>query len=68
MLENLINQNVQLAKNGNIINAAAVVSRSDMIILLTTSESLIEFNIIGVHDKGIKKCREIISQIDKELK
>jgi hypothetical protein len=68
MLENLINQNVQLAKNGNITNAAAVVSRSDMIILLNTSQSLIEFNIIGIHDKGIKKCTEIIGQIDEELK
>lgn len=67
-LEGLIDQNVQLAKNGDIINAEEVIKRNDMIILLTTTESIIESNIISIHDKGIMKCKEIITQIDKELK
>ena len=67
-LESLVVQNVHLTKGGDIINSAEVLKRSDMIILLTTTGGIIEGNIIGVHDIGIKKCQEIITLIDKELK
>jgi hypothetical protein len=67
-LEALIDQTVQLEKNGNIINADSVINRNDMKILLYTTGGIIETNIIGIHDEGIVKCKEIITQIDEELK
>lgn len=67
-LEALIVQNVHLAKGGDIVNSEEVLKRNDMIILLTTTGGIIDANIIGVHDTGIKKCKEIMAQIDKELK
>jgi hypothetical protein len=67
-LEALVVQNVHLTKGGDIINSEEVLKRSDMIILLTTTGGIIESNIIGIHNIGIKKCQEIITQIDKELK
>ena len=67
-LEALIDQNVQLAKNGEITNAEAVVKRNDMIIILSTTGGMIGSNIISIHDEGIMKCKEIIAQIDKELR
>jgi hypothetical protein len=67
-LEALIVQNVHLAKGGGIINSEEVLKRNDMIILLTTTGGIIESNIIGIHNIGIKKCQEIMTQIDKELK
>ena len=67
-LEALVVQNVHLTKGGDIINSEEVLKRDDMIILLTTAGGIIEANIIGEHDTGIKICQEIKTQIDKELK
>jgi len=67
-LEALVVQNVHLSKGKDIINSEEVLKRNDMIILLTTTGGIIESNIIGEHDIGIKKCREIMTQIDNELK
>ncbi len=67
-LESLIEQNVHLKQNGDIINAEESVKRSDLKILLVTSEGLILYNIISVHDEGIRKCKDIIAQIDNEFK
>jgi len=67
-LEVLVEQNVQLAKNGEITNAAVVLDRNDMKILLSTSVGIITGNIIGIHDEGLMKCNEIAGQIDKELR
>ena len=64
----LISQNAVLAKNGQVTNAAFIVSRSDFKILIGTSGGLIANNIIPIHKTGISKCHEIITQIDKELK
>ena len=66
-LEAAVEQHVELSKDGSILNAGQVLKRSDVRILLELSGGLIISNIIGVHDRGIKKCQEIISQIDKEL-
>jgi hypothetical protein len=67
-LEAIVEQNVKLGDKMEIINAVDVVKRSDMIILLSTSVGMIKGNIIGIHDVGITKCEQIISQIDEELK
>ena len=67
-LESLIEQNVKLAKSGEILNAETVITRSDMQILLSISGSIVEGNIIDIHNEGLMKCKEIIAQIDKELK
>lgn len=66
-LEALINQNLHLDRGLDIANAEEVLKRSDMIILLTTTEGIIQANIIIIHDEGIKKCKEIIARIDEEL-
>ena len=67
-LEALVEQNVKLGKNGEILNAESVLNKSDLKILLSTSGGIISGNILGIHDEGIMKCKEIIAQIDKELK
>ena len=67
-LEDIVDQKIELSKDGIIRNAAQVLNRSDVRILLETSGGLINGNIISVHESGIKKCREIINQIDEELK
>jgi len=66
-LEAVVEQHVELSKDGSILNAGQVLKRSDVRILLELSGGLIINNIIGVHDRGIIKCREIMSQIDKEI-
>jgi hypothetical protein len=35
---------------------------------LSYIRGLISFNIINAHENGLKKCNEIINQIDAELK
>jgi hypothetical protein len=67
-LEIFVEQNVRLAGNGSIINAGDVVRKNDLRILLSTSGGIISQNIISIHDEGIQKCEQIISEIDKELK
>jgi hypothetical protein len=67
-LEAVVEQHVELSKDGSIRNAGQVLKRSDVRILLELSGGLITNNIIGVHDRGIKKCHDIMSQIDKEIK
>jgi hypothetical protein len=67
-IETLVAQNVQLGKNGQVLNPAAIVVRSDFKILVNKSGGLIANNLIAIHETGIRKCREIISQIDEELK
>ena len=64
----LISQNIKLAKNGRAMNVASILGRSDFKILIGTSGGLISNNIIPIHKEGIRKCREIIRQIDNELK
>ena len=63
----VVEQHVELSKDGSIRNAGQVLKRSDVRILLELSGGLIINNIVGIHDRGIKKCRDIISQIDKEI-
>lgn len=67
-LEALISQNTQLAKNGEIANVLEVTSRSDFKILLGITEGFIANNTIPANGVGINKCKEIITQIDTELK
>jgi len=67
-LEAIVAQNLELSENGTISNTESVVKRNDIRILLKVSWGLIVGNIIDVHNKGIMKCKEIITQIDKELK
>lgn len=67
-ISTLISQNAILAQNGQVLNAASITGRSDFIILITLSGGLIANNIIPIHKAGIIKCREIIAQIDRELK
>jgi len=64
----LISQNIKLSKNGRVMNVASILGRSDFKILIGTSGGLILGNIIPIHKEGIKKCREIIRQIDIEMK
>jgi hypothetical protein len=63
----VVEQHVELSKDGSILNAGQVLKRSDVRILLELSGGLIINNIIGVHDRGIKKCQEIMGQIEKEI-
>jgi hypothetical protein len=67
-LESLIEQNIKLGKSGELLNPEAVLNRSDMKILLSTSSGIITGNILSIHDEGIAKCKEIIALIDQELK
>jgi hypothetical protein len=67
-LETAMEKYVVLSKVGSIANAEEVLSKSDVRLLLETNAGLIINNITGVHDRGIKKCREIMYQIDEELK
>ena len=67
-LEAVAEKYISLSKDGSIGNAKQVLGKSDVRILLKTSGGLILNNIKGVHERGIKKCREIIGQIDEELK
>ena len=64
----LISQNAILGKDGKVTNALSIAGRSDFKILIGTMRGLIENNIIPIHKTGIAKCREIIAQVDKELK
>jgi Family of unknown function (DUF6090) len=64
----LISQNAILGKNGKVTNAVSIAGRSDFKILIGTMGGLIANNIIPIHKTGILKCREIIEQIDRELK
>lgn len=67
-LETLVSQNIQLMKNGQIANASEVTNRSDFKILLNINGGIIANNIIPANEAGINKCKEIIKQIDTELK
>jgi hypothetical protein len=67
-LESLIIQNIRLANNEKITNASTIVNRSDFKILLKIKMELIVYNIIPAHVDGINKCKEILKQVDKELK
>lgn len=67
-LATLISQNIKLSKSGRVMNIASILGRSEFRILISTSGGLISNNIIPIHMEGIKKCREIIRQIDNELK
>jgi len=65
-LASLVEQNLQYSTDGIITNAEEVIRRNDMRILLNLSRGLITENVIGIHEEGIKKCKEIITQIDEE--
>ena len=64
----LISRNIILSKNGKVKNTASILGSSEFKILIGTSGGLISNNIIPIHKEGIKKCREIIRQIDVALK
>ena len=64
----LATQFAKLDDHGQVANAVSVVSRSDFRILANTSGGIIAYNILGAEDAGIKKCRELMAAIDKELK
>jgi hypothetical protein len=67
-LADLVEHNLELSKTGDFSNAESLLQRNDMRILLQLSGGLIVNNIISVHESGINKCKEIIRQIDEELK
>ena len=67
-LESLVAENTQLGKNGQITNAAEIVSRSDFKILLQVNAAIIANNILFANQAGITKCKEIINQINEALK
>jgi len=67
-LETLVSQNAQLGKNGDVLNPSVIVNRSDFKILLNVNGGIILNNIIPANEAGIKKCNEIIKQIDEEIK
>jgi hypothetical protein len=67
-IANLISQNAELAKNGQVSNVSTIINRSDFRILIGTSWGLIANNIVPIHKTGIRMCNEIIAEIDKELK
>lgn len=67
-LEAVISKNTQLATNGQIANASEVTNRSDFKILLKVNGGIIANNIIPANETGINKCKDIIKQIEMELK
>ena len=64
----LISQNAELAQNGQVVNVVSILGKSEFKILAGLSGGLIANNIIPIHKEGISKCREIMAQIERELK
>jgi hypothetical protein len=62
-----IQQNLQFNRQGNITNQETLLRNPQMRFLLSLGRSTIDQNVIPAHNEGIKKCYEIIQQIDKEL-
>ncbi len=67
-MSTFIQQNAQFDKHANITNAQNLLRNNQMRFSLAICQSNLFQNIIPAHDDGIKKCKEIIREIDKELK
>jgi len=65
---NYIQVNAQLNPQGAMINAPAILRNSQWRFLMTFGQSSLSQNVIPAHEDGLKKCRDLIKEIDKELK
>jgi hypothetical protein len=67
-LQPFLGKYLQLDAAGKIANGENILHLSEMRFFLSYIRGLISFNIINAHENGLKKCNEIINQIDAELK
>jgi hypothetical protein len=65
-LGTIISQCIQISNNG--INIPVLLRRSDILLSLRIGRGMIASNVIPIHATGIKDCKDIITQIDEELK
>jgi hypothetical protein len=62
-----IQLNAQLSPKGAITNAPTILSTSQWRFLMIFGQSSIVQNVIPAHEDGLKKCRELIKEINREL-
>jgi len=63
-----IQLSAQLSPKGAIINAPVILRNSQWRFLMTFGQSSLVQNVIPAHEDGLKKCHELIAEIDRELK
>ena len=63
-----IGTNAQLNKPGEIINGEELLRKSQMRFFLSFGESSINNNIKPANADGVKQCKQLIKDIEKELK
>jgi hypothetical protein len=63
-----IQLNAQLSPKGAITNAPAILRNSQWRFLMSFGQSALIQNVIPAHEDGLKKCHELIAEIDRELK
>lgn len=66
-VETLIVQIAKMDAAGNVTNAAEVLPRTDLRIMLNKSGGLIGASLLPEHEAAIRKCHEIIDAINQEL-
>jgi len=65
---NYIQLNAQLNPKGAMTNAPVILRNSQWRFLMVFGQSGLSQNVIPAHEDGLKKCRDLIKEIDKELK
>jgi hypothetical protein len=65
-LESIISQNIQMSTS--VTNVPFLLRRGDILLSLRVGKGIIANNIIPFHTSGIKACKDIIAQIDEQLK
>jgi hypothetical protein len=66
-VESLIVQTAKMDEDGTVTNAAEILARADLRILLNKSAGLIGGSLLPQHEAAIRKCQEIINAINHEL-
>ncbi len=65
-LETIISHNIQMSHG--VTNVSLLLRRSDILLSLRIAKGFIATNIIPFHTSGIKACKDIVAQIDEQLK
>ena len=65
-LETIISQSIQTSGKG--ANIPLLLRRNDILLSLRLGKGIIVNNIIPFHIAGIKACKDIIAQIDEQMK
>jgi len=60
--------NAQLSPKGAITNAPVILRNSQWRFLMSFGQSSLAQNVMPAHEDGLKKCHELIEEIDKELR